>query len=359
MGYITTLTQAGLLSSLVPAFFSWGSPNKMAEDHLHYRTLNGRSMKDLALKKAHHGKNRFLNPFGIPRKGRFRQLLYWKLFHDNSFESYLDNQPFRPLAVDWEGIRRRKGVSVTFLKHAGLLIKDEGTLIAVDPVFSEIFRFIKDFTPILNLEQMPDPDQVLITHGHYDHLDKDSLSRFDKNTAVITPLGYRSIFRNLGMKNHTFLDWYDVLPSPHRRITLLPCNHWTLRNPMDGPNRDLWGSYLIQTSGGPTIYISGDTAYFDGFSEIGSEYAIDLAVFNLGAYAPRWFMAPSHANPEEVVRAFKELNARKLMIVHWGTFRLGDEPVHFPPLDIRNALKKEGLLDKLVDIAHGETYALS
>jgi L-ascorbate metabolism protein UlaG (beta-lactamase superfamily) len=100
---------------------------------------------------------------------------------------------------------------------------------------------------------------------------------------------------------------------------------------------------------------SGDTAYFDGFDQIGNEFEIDLAIFNLGAYEPRWFMAPSHINPAETVCAFKALNAARLMIIHWGTFRLGDEPVHFPPNQIRPELDKEGLLERLVDVKHGET----
>ncbi len=129
-----------------------------------------------------------------------------------------------------------------------------------------------------------------------------------------------------------------------------------MRNPLTGPNRSLWGSYIIKTAGGYTIYISGDSAYFDGFGEIGSDFNIDLAIINLGAYEPRWFMAPSHLNPEEAVMAFKSLKAKKLLIVHWGTFRLGDEPVHFPPMDIKRELKKQGMLNRLVDISHGETY---
>jgi len=125
-----------------------------------------------------------------------------------------------------------------------------------------------------------------------------------------------------------------------------------------GPNRSLWGSYLIRTAGGKTIYLSGDTGYFDGYADIGKEFDIDLAIFNLGAYEPRWFMAPSHMNPVETVQAFKELRAKKLMIVHWGSFQLGDEPVHFPPLDLKRELEKEGLLDRWVELSHGETHYL-
>ena len=128
-----------------------------------------------------------------------------------------------------------------------------------------------------------------------------------------------------------------------------------MRNPLTGPNRSLWGSFLIKTSTGPTIFISGDTAYFNGFREIGGAYNIDLAIFNLGAYEPRWFMASSHINPAETVQAFRELDARHLMVVHWGTFRLGDEPVHLPPAHIRKEMDGAGLGHRLMDLTHGQT----
>lgn len=173
---------------------------------------------------------------------------------------------------------------------------------------------------------------------------------------MISPLGYDGVFNGLGMHNRTRLDWYDAYDDGARRIILLPCNHWTMRNPLVGPNRSLWGSYLVQTAAGKTIYISGDTAYFDGFQEIGADYDIDLAIFNLGAYEPRWFMAGSHIDPAETVRAFRQLRAKALMIVHWGTFQLGDEPVHFPPSDLRRELEKAGIGHRWVQIQHGETW---
>ncbi|MCP4668666.1 MAG: MBL fold metallo-hydrolase, partial [Deltaproteobacteria bacterium] len=122
-----------------------------------------------------------------------------------------------------------------------------------------------------------------------------------------------------------------------------------------GPNRSLWGSFLIKTAAGPTVFISGDTAYFEGFREIGKEFPIDLAIINLGAYEPRWFMKSSHMNPPEVVRSFQELGAGHLVIVHWGSFRLGDEPVHFPPADIGREMEKQGLAHRLMRLSHGRT----
>jgi len=328
---------------------------EMDGETLHYRPLNGRSLRDMALGKEHHGRDAFINPIGASRRGKYFQLLKWKL-SQNSFRPFLKDQLTRPIAIDWEPVRGHQGVSITFLKHASVLIKDVDRYLLVDPVFSDMYWFIEDFSPFTFPPcQIPEPDHVLITHGHYDHLDKPSLATLEKDTHVISPLGYDSVFRDLGMMNRTRLDWYDMFRDGDRSITFLPSNHWTMRNPVRGPNRSLWGGYIIETSVGRTIYVTGDSGYFDGFKEIGEDFDIDLAIINLGAYEPRWFMAPSHMNPRETVQAFKELNARKLMIVHWGTFRLGDEPVHFPPLDIKKELKKEGLLHRLVDIRHGET----
>lgn len=323
---------------------------------MHYTPLNGRSLKNIALKKRHHVNGSFFNPFGISRKGRFIELLRWK-FSCNAFEKDLGGQAVTPVDIDWTPIKNHPGLSITFLKHASLVIKDHAQTYYIDPVFGDIGFFIKDFSPLrFDLNQMPRADHILITHGHYDHLSTDSLKKFKPGTHVVSPLGYDDVFRDLGMKNRTQLDWYEAYEQNSGRITFLPCNHWTMRNPLEGPNRSLWGSYVIETQSGYTIYISGDTAYFDGFEQIGKQFDIDLAIFNLGAYEPRWFMAQSHTNPMETVRAFQELNANRLMIVHWGTFRLGDEPVHFPPLDMKRSLEQEALTDRLIDIKHGETF---
>jgi L-ascorbate metabolism protein UlaG (beta-lactamase superfamily) len=291
---------------------------------------------------------------GIGRRGRLLQVLFWKLFHTNRFKEALEDQRVDPVRVDWAAVRQHRGVSVTFLKHASVMIKDQDRHLLLDPVFSEFFWFIKDFSP-LKTDGMPPPDGVMISHGHYDHLDTTTLAALSPGTSLFTPLGYDDIFDELRMPQRTQLDWYGHSRIGDAEITLLPCNHWTMRNPLVGPNRSLWGSYLVRTAGGMTIYLSGDTAYFDGFEQLGSDYDIDLAIFNLGAYEPRWFMASSHLDPAETVRAFRELNARRLMIVHWGTFRLGDEPVHLPPLDIHAEMQRAGLLDRLVTLDHGRT----
>lgn len=325
-----------------------------------YVPLDGRDLRELVARGAHRRRDRFVNPFSTGRHGGLRRLLQWKLFSGNRFRRFYAQEPTVRVRPDWEAVRSSRGLTVTFIKHSCVLIKEGDQVVLVDPVFGRIMPFIKDFSPLgFEPEQMPSPHLVLITHGHYDHLDVDSLRALGNGLQAVSPLGYGGLLSANGFHRHTQLDWFGEFAWKNWRITLLPCNHWTMRNPFTGPNTALWGSFLVRTPGGAAIFIAGDTAYFDGYEQLGREGEIDLAVFNLGAYEPRWFMAGSHMNPAETVQAFLELGARRLMIVHWGTFRLGDEPVHFPPLDLRRELRRQGLLDRLVDLSHGQTVQLS
>ena len=353
---LLTWAKMCLMLGLFPSNSFLKSANAMEKENTIGAKPLSLSLREIVLKKIHHRNDRFVNPFSRVDSRNPWQIIRWKLFSENRFKAFYNEESVIPVSIDWEPVKRSNGLSITFIKHASVMIKDLDKYILVDPIFFGLFRFIKDFSPLaFDINEIPLPDHVLITHGHYDHLDKPSLASLGKETHVITPMGYNDVFNDLGMNRRTQMDWFDTYKDGKLEITLLPCNHWTMRNPLVGPNRSLWGSFLVKTASGSTIFISGDTAYFDGFREIGEEFSIDLAIFNLGAYEPRWFMATSHINPGETVRAFRELQARQLLIVHWGTFRLGDEPVHFPPKDLRRELEKEGLLDRLVDLKHGQT----
>jgi len=318
----------------------------------------GLSLRQIAEKKIHHAGDRFVNPFNAGGHGGLGRLLRWKLFSENKFRDQYKDEVVREIRLDWRKFTEEGDCALMFMRHASLAVRDMDRVLLVDPVFSGIFT-IKDFSPIVSgLDDMPPPDHVLITHGHYDHLHVPTLETLDPGTHVVTPLGYDAIFEDLGMHNRTRLDWFQEFRDGGLTVTLLPCSHWTMRNPFTGPNRSLWGSYLLQGASGRTIYVSGDTGYFDRFGEIGREWDIDLAVISLGAYEPRWFMRESHLNPEEAVRAFRELGAKQVLVVHWGTFRLGDEPVHLPPLEMRKEMKKAGCEDRLIMLEHGQTLIL-
>jgi len=314
------------------------------------------TLQDIVSRKVHHGKDRFTNPFGPKMHGRLAEVIRWKLLSRNLFRDMYKHEVVSPVSFDWQPVKDHRGLSVTYINHASVLIKDRENCILIDPVFNGLSLFIKDFSPLhLNLADMPRPDHVLITHGHYDHLDLYSLKALADDIHFVMPLGYEGIVQALAPKPVTNLDWMEGCSTGRGRITLLPCNHWTMRNPLIGPNRSLWGSYLVRTADGHNIYISGDTAWFNGFRELGEMFDIDLAILNVGAYEPRWFMKTGHMNPAEAVRAFRELGARHLLPVHWGTFRLGDEPIFLPPIQVKAEMAKAGLTSQLIDLYHGQT----
>lgn len=323
------------------------------------RLPQGLRLRDVARQKRHHDGGRFTNPFCPDGYRRPLALLRWKLFSKNRYKHLYPNEAERPVDIDWPAVTSHEGLSVTFVNHASVLIRDAAASFLVDPVFFGLLPFIHDFSPLaFDVDAMPRPDAVLITHGHYDHLDKPSLQALGNKQAVIAPLGYDAIFDEIGLKRRTGLDWFEAATVGDWRVTLVPAHHWTMRNPFTGPNTALWGGYLLRSAGGRTIYLSGDTGYFDGFADIGREADIDLAIVNLGAYAPRWFMTRSHMDPAQTVRAFKDLGAKRLMAVHWGAFRLGDEPVYLPPVELAREMAKAGLARRLVHLAPGQSLFL-
>jgi L-ascorbate metabolism protein UlaG (beta-lactamase superfamily) len=287
------------------------------------------------------------------------QALKWRYISENPFRGYYLSEKIDPISVDWVSTDDHHSPSLTWINHASVLIREGKSSLLVDPIFFGLHWPFRDYSPLVFRNgKMPLIDTVLITHGHYDHLDLASLRVFYDKAFYITPLGYAELLREDGAGRVKELDWFESAKSGSFDITLLPCNHWTMRSIIDGPNTSLWGSYIVHTASGHTIYLSGDTAYFDRFNEIGQLYDIDLAVINLSSYEPRWYMKQSHISPEETVKAFRELGAKKLLVIHWGTFRLGGEPVYLPPVDIRREMDEAGMGDKLVELRHGQTMYL-
>ena len=129
-----------------------------------------------------------------------------------------------------------------------------------------------------------------------------------------------------------------------RQITAVPAQHFSARTPFDR-NRTLWCGFVVQ-SGGVTFYFAGDSGYSPQFAEIGRRCpGIDLALIPIGAYEPRWFMEPVHANPEEAVRMHRDVGARLSIGMHFGTFRLTDEGIDDPLRALAAARSGAGLRD--------------
>ena len=234
--------------------------------------------------------------------------------------------------------------SLTWIGHATFVLRLGGLLVATDPIFStRIGGAIKRLVPPgLALDAVPPLDVVVVTHNHLDHMDLPTLRAIGPKALYVVPLGNGELLRRQGLPQVVELDWWQSHRAGELEIVLVPARHWSMRAPW---TRDemLWGGFVLRGPEG-TVYHSGDTGYFDGFTEIGARLGpIDWALLPIGAYEPRWFMQPQHMNPEEAGQAFVDLGARTLVAMHWGTFQLTDEPLAEPPERIRAFFADRGL----------------
>jgi L-ascorbate metabolism protein UlaG (beta-lactamase superfamily) len=234
---------------------------------------------------------------------------------------------------------RGEPARLTWLGHASWLVQLDGRSFLIDPVFGHVFpRIPRASAAPLPPDRLPKIDAVLVSHSHYDHLDRPSLRKV--NVEVIAGHGMSAAVGDAAPSTRE-LAWWEETDVGGVSVAFVPAQHWSKRTPFD-TNAALWGGFVIQGSSA-TVYHSGDTAYFDGFAEIGRRYAIDAALLPIGAYDPEWFMRRQHMNPEDAARAFVDLNAREFFAMHWGTFKLTDEPLDEPPARLAAEWERRGL----------------
>jgi len=223
---------------------------------------------------------------------------------------------------------------LTWIGHASWLVQLDGASLLIDPVFSKRISGIvpRNVACPLSPSELPRIDATLVTHSHYDHYDRPSVEAAGAPWIAGTAMGAT---RELG--------WWDSdRINDHVRVTFVPSQHWSRRGLFD-TNQTLWGGFLIEGSAA-RIYHAGDTAYFEGFREIGARFpGIDAALLPIGAYDPAWFMEKQHMNPEQAVQAFLDLGARDFVAMHWGTFKLTDEPLDEPPRRLRDEWARRAL----------------
>lgn len=179
---------------------------------------------------------------------------------------------------------------------------------------------------------------VIISHNHYDHLDKGTLAALPGNTRFFVPLGLKKFISDYGKGEVVEMDWWQTADAGNgTRVVCLPAQHWS-RRIGQAANTTLWASFMI-ISPGRTIYYAGDSGYFTGYREIGRLYpGIEFALMPATAVHPRWFMHYSHMSVDEMIDAFHDLKARYFIPTQWGTFHLGDEPPGLPVLDLKRRI---------------------
>ena len=297
----------------------------------------------------------FRNPEGSPK---INPNIKWSFKVFNREKKKLDMTVPKEHVIEKERVlanlkKYEKDDYIAWIGHATFLIKLGDTTIITDPVFSKnagplIFGPKRFTEPALKLNEIPKTDIFLLTHNHYDHMDMMTIRRFPfKNSKVLLPLKLGKYFNKNGFRDVNEMDWYDkILINKNLKITFLPAVHWSKRSLTD-TNKTLWGNFLIEYNGIKLLF-GCDTGVGKVYKDIGNKYGpIDLTFINIGAYnfypiMPYKDKSVYHTNPEEALDVAKNLNSKKVIGMHWGTFVLSLEPIMEPPVRFKASAEKYG-----------------
>jgi len=242
-----------------------------------------------------------------------------------------------------------------WIGHSTYLISVGGRHFLTDPIWSKrcspvpFFGPRRKISPPIEIEDLPKIDYVLISHDHYDHLDRRSVERLHAQFPEIlwiVPLGVKKWFKALEIKNVVELGWWDEIALGSTfKIHGVPAQHFSGRRAPD-LNKTLWMGYVVENLLiSKTFYFVGDTGYNShDFKQIGKSFSkIDLSLIPIGSYSPRTFMAPVHIEPQDAVQIHQDVGSGLSLGMHWKTFRLSEEPMNQPPYDLFLAMKAKKL----------------
>jgi N-acyl-phosphatidylethanolamine-hydrolysing phospholipase D len=304
----------------------------------------------------HREDGRFFTPWARDPKSLWG-LVRWQLFSRNPYDK--SREPRVPVvANDGRALSVSPGSSaITWVGHATFAVQDREDVFLTDPHFGPRALVPKRIVPPgVPVESIPAHAFAVVSHNHYDHLDEWTVERLPESVGWYVPLGMAAWFRERGRSDVVELDWWESARRGRWTITCLPSQHWSRRFGQ-GTNEALWCSWLVD-SGDYRYYFAGDTGYFHGFAEFRRRFGpIDVAMLPIVAYEPRWFMRFQHMDPSEAYQAFRDLRARFMLPMHWGTFDLTDEPPDLAPEVLSRAIAERGGDPEPVRLlAVGETW---
>jgi L-ascorbate metabolism protein UlaG (beta-lactamase superfamily) len=251
-------------------------------------------------------------------------------------------------------------MGVTFIGHASFFVQMAGQNLVIDPNFAPWLFVLKRLRqPGLRLSDLPPIDLVLVTHAHFDHLHRPSLRTIAQQTrqrrglapTIVVPHHVFDLVSDLGFDDVVELDWWNSFRHRGLTVTHVPSRHWGARIIRDSHRG--YGGYVLRDHK-HSLYHAGDTAYFPGFREIGRRLSPELALLPIGAYNPPSFRNV-HANPADATRAFLDLEARWMVPMHYGTFRLSHEPIDEPLQLLAREAKAAGIQDRVLVLEEGVT----
>jgi N-acyl-phosphatidylethanolamine-hydrolysing phospholipase D len=333
------------------------------------------AMAEVPTPSHHRPGGGFRNPWPNSGLAGFKDFLRWRVVERRGHQ--LAPNPARDALPRSEPAivrpRAQSGYrSVTWVGHATLLLQLGSLNVLTDPVWSERaspFQWIgprRLMSPGIDFDTLPPIDLVLVSHNHYDHLDATTVRRIARrfpDAPWLCPIGLARVLQSLGVRQTIERDWWERVDLPHFSTTCAPAQHFSSRG-LGDRNDTLWCSWVIE-AGGVRVFFAGDTALHPEFGAIATRLGpFDLVMLPIGAYEPRWFMRSVHMNPEDAVEAYRALadgaaDAPPCLAIHWGTFRLTDEPVEEPPARFARRWREAGLPPHANwTLAHGETRQL-
>lgn len=314
--------------------------------------------------RRHHVDGGFRNPDAPSRDASPAEVASWL---SGRVFSRKTNHPPEVVTPDPSALANPpERLRLTWLGHATVLVQTPEITLLTDPHFGErasplSFAGPSRLAPVpLAVEALPPIDLVLLSHDHYDHLDRESVLRLDARDVPLfaAPLGCADRLRDWGVSSVQAFDWWeytDLAQGP--RLHCTPAVHFSGRTPFDR-NTTLWAGWMLDAEA-VQLFFAGDTAYTSHFQRIREHLgAPDAALLPIGAYLPRRIMRPVHVSPEEAMQAAVDLGRPHVVPIHWGTFDLANEPVQAPPVEARRAARDHGLTDHLHVLHPGASIEL-
>ncbi len=253
---------------------------------------------------------------------------------------------WRPKPNMVESLDEIVGDALFWIGHSSFYIQIGGKRMLIDPIFGRI-PFVRRRSPLpMHVNIFKNIDYILISHDHYDHLDRKSvkqLLRLNPKVKVICGLDVGELISKWSRRTQIVeMGWYQQLSEDGVKLTFLPAQHWGKRTATDGGTR-LWGAFMIE-SDSYRLYFSGDTGYSNHFKELPLLFdKIDCAIMGIGAYKPRWFMRANHISPHQALDAAMVMGANLTIPMHYGTYSLSDEAMGDPPRVFRFEARRRGI----------------
>jgi len=299
----------------------------------------------------------------LHRPSRSRQRL------PRSFRELTPTRAFNPRTFFYEMVwkallTRRKGqhkkpdfpklnhgqVAITWIGHASFLIQFRDLNVLIDPNFANWLFLLKRIKRAgCRISDLPPIDLVLLTHAHFDHFHRPTLRKLPAPKIGVMPWGVGDLAHDLGFDRVIELQTWESFSHGNWKVTLTPSKHWGARTLHDRHRG--YGGFVLEHQG-RSIYHAGDSAYYEGFKDIGKRLAPEIALLPIGAYYPESFRH-GHMGPDDALKVFHDIKSKWFVPMHYGSFKLSFEEMDAPPKWLQDLARKGGVSQQIRMLEEG------